>query len=363
MFNVYIQIMSFLYSCARPFLFLKHAENAHDLTLKALKKANNLGCLKYFTQNPVSDPIEIMGLKLPNRVGLAAGLDKNGDYISELGQLGFGFLEIGTVTPKPQPGNKKPRMFRLPECNAIINRMGFNNHGTENLVANVKQSTYGGILGINIGKNASTPVESAVDDYLMALETVYPYSDYVTVNISSPNTKNLRDLQNQNHLTQLLEQLKQKQTVLAQEHGKYTPIVLKIAPDLVEDEIKTIAGLLKEYEFDGVIATNTTIDKSTVEGQKNASEQGGLSGPPVHQKSLYVIEQLRKQLGLNFPIIGVGGIESGKEAVEKIRAGANAIQLYTGLIYKGPALINECAATIAFNCKHKGLHHRNRQKS
>ncbi len=349
-------MISFLYGCIKPILFLKSAESAHHFTLQTLKKANRLGLLKYASPASIQDPIKLMGISLPNRVGLAAGLDKNGDYLSELGQLGFGFIEIGTVTPKPQPGNPIPRMFRLPKANAIINRMGFNNQGVDYLVNNVKNSTYAGVLGINIGKNAATSVEHAVNDYLSALEVVYAYGDYVTVNISSPNTKNLRDLQSQVYLMNLLQQLKQKQIDLAREHGKYTPIAIKIAPDLDDNEVKSIAELLKQNEIDGVIATNTTIDKELVKALPDGQEQGGLSGPPVHQKSLRIIQQLRAELGSQFSIIGVGGIESGKQAVEKIRAGADAVQIYTGLIYKGPSLIHECAATIAFNCVPKKQH-------
>lgn len=341
------------YGLVRPLLFRQDPENAHHFTFNTLKKLNKLGLLKWAVPNAVSDPIKLMGIRIPNRVGLAAGLDKDAAYISELGLLGFGFLEVGTVTPLPQPGNPKPRLFRLTQSESLINRMGFNNGGVEELLNNVRRSTYSGPLGINIGKNAVTPNEQATSDYLKALEAVYPYADYITVNISSPNTKNLRELQQGESLDDLLSQLKKKQASLADEHGKYTPLALKIAPDLDDDQINSIANKLTHFHFDGVIATNTTIDKSAVASEPFGDEQGGLSGPPVLEKSLHVIEKLYSELGDDIPIIGVGGISNGVHAVEKIRAGAKAVQIYTGLIYKGPDLIQECAATIAYNCKKK----------
>ena len=341
------------YSLIRPALFALDPEKAHHVTFSNLQMMRKLGLLKYFCSEAVRDPVKVMGIDFPNRVGLAAGLDKDAAYISELGLLGFGFLEVGTVTPKSQPGNPKPRMFRLPQANALINRMGFNNEGVDTLIKNVKNSNYPGVLGINIGKNAVTPVEQAADDYLKALEAVYPYATYITVNISSPNTKNLRDLQGGDSLDILLQSLKEKQKALADEHGLYKPMALKIAPDLDDAQIDAIAQRLTHFGFDGVIATNTTIDKSTVANLKYGDEQGGLSGEPVLEKSTHVIKRLYAELGDDIPIIGVGGISTGAHAVEKIRAGAKLVQIYTGLIYKGPELITECAATISVNCKRK----------
>lgn len=339
------------YSLIRPALFSMSPEKAHHVTFSTLKTLRSIGLLDKLVPSPIQDPVTVMGIDFPNRVGLAAGLDKDAAYISELGLLGFGFLEVGTVTPKPQPGNPQPRLFRLPQANALINRMGFNNEGVETLIRNVKASSYSGVLGINIGKNAITPVENAVDDYLSALEAVYPFATYITVNISSPNTKNLRDLQSGDQLDVLLAALKAKQTELAQEHGLYKPLALKIAPDLDAEQITAIAQRLLTYRFDGVIATNTTIDKTAVSGLQHGDEQGGLSGQPVLEKSTQVIAQLYAILGEEIPIIGVGGISNGVHAVEKIRAGAKLVQFYTGLIYQGPELVQECAATIAHNCK------------
>jgi len=294
-------------------------------------------------------PASLMGLSLRNPVGLAAGLDKNGAHIDALGNLGFGFVEVGTVTPLPQPGNPKPRMFRLPRAHALINRLGFNNLGLDAFIANVRNSQWrsqGGILGLNIGKNAATPIERAVDDYMLGLEGVYPHADYVTVNISSPNTANLRALQGQDELTGLLQPLREKRKELADRHGRRVPMVVKIAPDLTQEQIDIIADLLPRHGVDGVIATNTTLSRDAVQGLPHAQEAGGLSGPPVHELSLRVIARLRQQLGADFAIIGVGGILSGKQALEKFAAGANAVQLYTGLIYRGPALIGECVRAL-----------------
>lgn len=341
------------YSLVRPALFSLDPEKAHHITFSNLQMLRKLGLLKFFSPKAVADPVKVMGIDFPNRVGLAAGLDKDAAYISELGLMGFGFLEVGTVTPKPQPGNPQPRLFRLPKANALINRMGFNNEGVDTLIKNVKASNYPGVLGINIGKNALTPVENATDDYLAALEAVYPYASYITVNISSPNTKNLRDLQGGDSLDILLGSLKEKQKALADEHGLYKPMALKIAPDLDDDQIDAIAKRLTHFSFDGVIATNTTIDKTSVAGLPHGEEQGGLSGAPVLEKSTHVIKRLYAELGDDIPIIGVGGISSGEHAVEKIRAGAKLVQIYTGLIYKGPELVTECAATIHVNCKLK----------
>ena len=291
-----------------------------------------------------------MDIVFPNPVGLAAGLDKDGAYIDGLASLGFGFIEIGTVTPRPQPGNPKPRMFRLPKANAIINRMGFNNGGVDAFVSNVQASRFyqnkEGILGLNIGKNADTPLERAADDYVHCLEKVYPYAHYVTVNISSPNTKNLRQLQQSSELDALLAKLKDSQHRLADRHMRYVPVALKIAPDIDAEQIKTIADALVRHQIDGVIATNTTVSRSAVQGLQHAEEAGGLSGAPVFELSNSVIRQLKKEIGDALPIIGVGGIFSGKDAQAKIDAGASLVQLYTGLIYRGPTLIRECAASL-----------------
>jgi len=287
-----------------------------------------------------------MGLTFPNPVGLAAGLDKNGAYIDGLAALGFGFIEVGTVTPRPQPGNPKPRLFRIPVAEGIINRFGFNNLGVDNLVENVKRSQYKGVLGINIGKNFDTPNERAIDDYLIGLRKVYLYASYVVVNISSPNTKNLRQLQEREALAGLLSALKSDQAQLAQAHGRYVPIALKIAPDLESEQVGEIASLLLEYQMDAVIATNTTLAREAVAGLPHAEEAGGLSGAPVKNKSTLVIRQLAQHLGNEIPIIGVGGIMSGEDAREKIEAGANLVQVYSGLIYRGPRLVSDICKTI-----------------
>lgn len=337
------------YSLARSALFSLDAETAHELTLSSLQKAYDCRLTRGLIAARPEKPCMLMGLALRNPIGLAAGLDKNGAHIDALGNLGFGFVEVGTVTPKPQPGNPKPRMFRLPRAEALINRLGFNNQGLESFIANVRKSEWrgnGGILGLNIGKNAATPIEQAVDDYLIGLEGVYPHADYVTVNISSPNTQNLRALQGQEELTGLLLPLQEKRKALADQYGRQVPMVVKIAPDLSIEQIDIIAALLPRHGVDGVIATNTTLSREAVRGLPHANETGGLSGPPVHELSLRVIERLRQQLGADFPIIGVGGVVSGKQAKEKVSAGANAIQLYTGLIYKGPALIGECVRAL-----------------
>jgi len=337
------------YPLARSALFSLDAETAHELTLSSLQKAYDCRLTRGLMASRLEEPCRLMGLSFRNPIGLAAGLDKNGAHIDALGNLGFGFVEVGTVTPKPQPGNPKPRMFRLPRADALINRLGFNNQGLDSFIANVRKSewrSHGGILGLNIGKNAATPIEQAVDDYLIGLEGVYPHADYVTVNISSPNTQNLRALQGQEELTGLLLPLQERRKALADLHGRQVPMVVKIAPDLNTEQIDTIAALLPRYGVDGVIATNTTLSREAVRGLPHADETGGLSGPPVHELSLRVIERLRGQLGAAFPIIGVGGVVSGKQAREKFAAGANAIQLYTGLIYRGPALIGECVRAL-----------------
>lgn len=340
----------FLYSLARPLLFSLDPEQAHDLTLPALRFAEAAG-LSRLLPKPVADPRTVMGLTFPNAVGLAAGLDKEGAYIDGLAALGFGFIEIGTVTPRAQPGNAKPRMFRLPEAQALINRLGFNNGGVDAFVRNVQASRFyqeqRGILGLNIGKNADTPIERATDDYLYCLDKVYPYAAYVTVNISSPNTKNLRQLQQASELDALLSSLKQAQSQLADAHGRYVPLVLKIAPDLDNEQIDTIANALLRHHIDGVIATNTTITRDAVQGLPHANETGGLSGAPVRDLSTRVIRALHQVLRDEIPIIGVGGILSGTDATEKMLAGASLVQLYTGLIYRGPGLVGECTSACA----------------
>jgi dihydroorotate dehydrogenase len=338
-----------LYSLARPGLFALDAESAHHLTLSSLKKADALG-LTRLLPHPPRDERRVMGLSFANPVGLAAGLDKDGQYIDALASLGFGFIEIGTVTPRPQPGNPKPRMFRLPQAHAIINRMGFNNGGVDAFVANVQASRFyqnrEGVIGLNIGKNADTPIERAVDDYLHCLEKVYPYASYVTVNISSPNTKNLRQLQGASELDALLSQLKAAQLRLADLHKRYVPVALKIAPDINAEQIKEIAAALLRHKIDAVIATNTTITRDAVQGLPFAQETGGLSGAPVFELSNAVIRGLKIELGDALPIIGVGGIQDGAGARAKIAAGASLVQLYSGLIYRGPALVRECAAAL-----------------
>jgi dihydroorotate dehydrogenase len=338
-----------LYALARPYLFSLDPEAAHNLALPSLKRAAALGLTRLLPR-PKPDPRTVMGITFPNPVGLAAGLDKDGAYIDGLAALGFGFIEVGTVTPRAQPGNPQPRMFRLPRAHAIINRMGFNNGGVDAFVANVQASKFyqnkEGVLGLNIGKNADTPIERAADDYLHCLEKVYPYASYVTVNISSPNTKNLRQLQGGSELDALLTRLKDAQRRLADQHMRYVPIAVKIAPDIDSEQVKAIAAALVENDMDAVIATNTTISRAAVNGMPHAEEAGGLSGTPVFEASNAVIRELKKQLGGALPIIGVGGILSGRDAQVKIEAGASLVQLYTGLIYRGPALIRECAAAL-----------------
>jgi dihydroorotate dehydrogenase len=336
-----------LYALAKPFLFQFDAENAHDLTLQSLKLAEKSGLLGLLPKPVQCQSKQVMGLSFPNPVGLAAGLDKNGAVIDGMAALGFGFIEIGTITPRAQPGNPKPRMFRVNEAEGIINRFGFNNLGVDNLIQNVQAAKYHGILGINIGKNFDTPNERAVEDYLICMRKVYTHASYITVNISSPNTKNLRQLQEKDALDALLAILKAEQKVLADKHGKYVPIALKIAPDLDETQIIEIADLLKVHQFDGVIATNTTLARDMVLGLPNASETGGLSGAPVREKSTLVISQLSKQLARELPIIGVGGILSGADAAEKISAGASLVQIYSGLIYRGPSLVRDICKTLA----------------
>lgn len=342
-----------LYEIARPVLFSLDPETAHETALTGLHLA---GRVLPAAKPIAATPVEVMGLQFPNRIGLAAGLDKNGEAIDGLARMGFGFLEIGTITPRPQPGNPKPRMFRLPEANALINRLGFNNDGLEAFIANVQKSAVRQqtgsspqgrlLLGLNIGKNAATPIENAVDDYLICLDGVYPHADYVTVNISSPNTKNLRALQSDEALDALLGRIAERRETLATQHGKRVPIFVKIAPDLDDAQIDVIAATLKRHAMDGVVATNTTLSRDAVKGLRHAEEAGGLSGAPVLAASNRVISQLRAALGKGFPIIGVGGIMSGADAVSKIQAGADVVQIYTGLIYQGPGLVAEAANSI-----------------
>ena len=335
-----------LYSLLRPIVFQMDAERAHHFTLNMIRRLDKLGLTSLVKPRIKCQPTSLMGIEFPNPVGLAAGLDKNGEYIDALASLGFGFIEIGTITPRPQPGNPQPRLFRLPEAEGIINRMGFNNHGVDALIENVKKAKFNGVLGINIGKNADTPIEKATEDYLICLRKVYPYASYVTANISSPNTKNLRQLQDSTELGGLLGALKEEQTKLAEQHGKYVPIVLKIAPDLDGNQVKAIAELLLHYKFDGVIATNTTISRDAVQGMEHGDEAGGLSGTPVRELSTAVIIQLAEHLKGEVPIIGAGGILSGEHAQQKIAAGASMVQVYSGLIYRGPTLIKDLLKSL-----------------
>lgn len=336
-----------MYSILRNILFRLDAEVSHEFSLDMLGAAERLKLLELFVTQPAYNPIEVMGLRFPNPVGLAAGLDKNGDYFNALGALGFGFVEIGTVTPRPQSGNPQPRLFRIPEREAIINRMGFNNKGVDHLVAQVRKRRYQGILGINIGKNATTSVENAADDYLIGMRKVYEHADYITVNVSSPNTPGLRDLQFGDSLNRLLETLKKEQLLLQEAHQRYVPVAVKIAPDMDDIAIAQVATALTEQGMDGVIATNTTIGREGVEGCPNGEEAGGLSGLPVRDKSTRVIAGLHSHLGGKLPIIGVGGIFDGPSAVEKLNAGASLVQIYSGFIYQGPAVVREVAEAIA----------------
>ena len=335
-----------IYSLASPLFFQFDAESVHDFTLKSLKNAERLGILRLYPAPPVCQPRQVMGITFPNAIGLAAGLDKNGAVIDAMAALGFGFVEIGTITPRPQPGNPKPRLFRVQEAQGIVNRFGFNNLGVDNLIENVKAAKYKGVLGINIGKNFDTPNEKAVDDYLICMRKVYAYASYITVNISSPNTKNLRALQEKEALSDLLATLKAEQLKLAEQYGRYVPVALKIAPDLELAQVNEIADLLMIHKIDAVIATNTTLSRDAVSGMKNADETGGLSGAPVREKSTLVIGQLSQRLQGALPIIGVGGILSGADAVEKIAAGASLVQVYSGLIYKGPKLVHDICKTL-----------------
>ncbi len=341
------------YALTRPLLFGMDAEAAHDFTMDMLARGQHTPLQWAWCNETVHDPIQLAGLTFPNRVGLAAGLDKNARCIDALGAMGFGFVEVGTVTPKPQPGNPKPRMFRLPERQALINRFGFNNEGLEAFLGNVQRSRFRAaarqhrmLLGLNIGKNATTPIEDATRDYLTCLDGVYPHADYVTVNISSPNTQNLRALQSDAALDALLAAIAERREALAAQQGRRVPVFVKIAPDLQDEQVAVIAATLQRHGMDGVIATNTTISREAVKGLRHAEETGGLSGAPVYEASNRVIAQLRAALGQGFPIIGVGGILSAEDAVGKIRAGADVVQIYTGLVYQGPALVVQAARAI-----------------
>ena len=336
-----------LYTLLKPLLFRLDPETAHRLTLTALDALAALGPLNPLRQPRIERPVEAMGLRFPNPVGLAAGLDKNGDHIRGLVALGFGFIEVGTVTPRPQPGNPPPRLFRLPEAEALINRMGFNNRGVDHLVANLERlGPRDFILGVNLGKNKDTHQEQAADDYLIGLEKVYPLADYVTINISSPNTPGLRDLQHGKALADLLAALTRRRDELARRHGRRLPIAVKIAPDLTETQLAAQAELLRHYRLDAVIATNTTLDHSTVAHLPHGRETGGLSGRPLKPRATEIVRQLHRHLGGEIPIIACGGILSAGDALEKFAAGARLVQLYTGLIYRGPALVREILLSL-----------------
>ncbi len=336
-----------MYSVLRRLLFCLSPERAHQVSLALISLLEKMGLSFIIAPSIPDKPRTVMGIEFPNPVGLAAGLDKDAKHINGLAALGFGFIEVGTVTPLPQPGNPQPRLFRLPEAQAIINRMGFNNLGLEHLIEQVKSSGFKGVLGINIGKNKDTPAERAVDDYLLGLRGVYPHASYITVNLSSPNTPGLRDLQFGEPLVALLAALKKEQLSLAQSHGKYVPMAVKIAPDMAEEDIRNVAEVFVEQGIDGVIATNTTIARDAVTGLKHGDEMGGLSGGPVRESSTRVIRILADALQGRLPIIGVGGISDGASAAEKMAAGAALVQVYTGFIYQGPVLIAEAAAAIA----------------
>jgi dihydroorotate dehydrogenase len=346
--------LSSLYGLLRPVLFSLNAEHVHELTLGTLARTQNTPLDCAYAAPRVDDPVTLAGLTFPNRIGLAAGLDKNARCIDAFAAMGFGFVEVGTVTPKAQPGNAKPRMFRLAQRDALINRLGFNNDGLDAFVANVQRARFRKrngatpmLLGLNIGKNAATPIERATDDYLLCLDGVYPHADYVTINISSPNTANLRSLQSDEALDALLRAVAERRAALMKQHGKRVPLFVKIAPDLDMAQVGVIASTLQRHQMDGVIAANTTLSRDAVKGLTHAEEAGGLSGAPVREASNRVIGQLRKALGKGFPIIGVGGVLSAADAREKIAAGADLVQIYTGLIYRGPALVREAAEALS----------------
>jgi len=335
-----------LYALARPFLFCLDAERAHDLGLAAIEAAWRTGTNPLLAAKPQPLPVDAFGLRFDNPVGLAAGLDKNGAHVDALAGLGFGYIEVGTTTPRAQAGNPKPRMFRLPEHEAVINRLGFNNGGVDALVRNVERARYAGVLGINIGKNKDTPNERATDDYLHCLERVYARASYVTVNISSPNTQGLRDLQEEETLKRFIGTLRDAQERLAAKHGRRKPMLLKIAPDLTEAELDAIADVLRAARIDGVICTNTTIDRAAIAGHRRAAEAGGLSGAPLFARSTAVLRGMHERLGDAVPLIGVGGIVRGADAAAKLEAGATLVQFYSGMVYRGPALIGECVEAI-----------------
>lgn len=334
------------YRILRTFIFMLNPEKAHDLTLKLLKLTNGTILDLFYREKVQSRPVEVMGLTFPNSVGLAAGLDKDGECIDGFGAMGFGHIEIGTVTPVAQPGNESPRLFRVLESEGIINRMGFNNHGVDNLIKNVKESNFKGVIGINIGKNFSTPVEEGKNDYLLCMDKVYQDAGYIAVNISSPNTPGLRSLQYGEALDDLLLSLKNRQTELQEKYGKYVPLALKVAPDLSDEEIESIAKSLLKHKIDGLIATNTTLDRSMIKGMSHASEAGGLSGRPLQSKSTLVIAKFASHLKGEIPIIGVGGIDGVVAAKEKIEAGASLVQVYSGFIYHGPKLVKQIVNNI-----------------
>ena len=336
----------FYYPLVRHFLFKLDPEVVHELTIHQLAWMGGTPLEVFFRNKLPSRPIEVMGLKFDNPVGLAAGLDKDGDAIDAFGAMGFGFLEVGTVTPRPQSGNDKPRIFRVIPAQGIINRMGFNNKGVDNLIENVKKSHYKGILGINIGKNKDTPIENGKDDYLICMDKVYDYAGYIAVNISSPNTPNLRQLQYGEAFDDLLNSLKERQKELAEKHKKYVPLAVKIAPDLSPEELKQVAEALLRHKIDGVIATNTTLDREMIHDMPHAAETGGLSGRPLQNKSTEIIRQLHEYLKGQIPIIGVGGIDSAMAAREKMQAGAELVQIYSGFIYNGPDLVKNIVNNI-----------------
>jgi dihydroorotate dehydrogenase len=335
-----------LYSIARPLLFAQDPEKSHHLTLATLNTSFGANLTRLMVGKVANKPVTVMGIEFPNPVGLAAGLDKNGEYINGLANLGFGFIEIGTVTPRPQQGNPKPRLFRLPKANAIINRMGFNNHGVDRLIGNVQQAHYQGILGINLGKNATTPLENALDDYIMGLLKVYPYADYLVVNISSPNTKDLRQLQHGDELDNLLRGLKQAHEQACQQYDKYVPLAVKIAPDMSSEELKQVADKLLQHKIDAVIATNTTIARDKVNQYPHAEQQGGLSGAPLTERATQVVWQLKQILQQDMPIIAAGGIMTPSDAKEKLQVGASLVQVYSGLIYYGPSLVRDIVQAL-----------------
>lgn len=335
-----------MYSLIRKALFLTDPETAHGLALEGLRLGHGVGATQLLCKE-YDRPVTVMGLQFPNPVGMAAGMDKNGDYIDALGSLGFGFIEIGTTTPRPQPGNPKPRIFRLESANAMINRLGFNNKGVDYLVKQARKRRFKGILGINIGKNFDTPNDKAIDDYRICLEKVYPFADYITINISSPNTKGLRDLQDAEQFGYLLGSLNELRNQLADEHQQHKPLVVKVAPDLDDRQIPVMADIVSKNQFEGLIATNTTISREAVKGMKHATEQGGLSGAPLKAQSDHVLAAFRAVLPPEIAVIGTGGITCGEDAADKIRLGADLVQFYTGFVYKGPELVTDCIKAIA----------------